>query len=941
MIRQNNRTAVRAFNAAVRFSGIIISSSANGSGNAILQLRAVGDNIVVLTCGDRGRNFLTGDGSGKFASLSTIRMILLNFYITHKFQIIRQSVREAGFFGNIFDDITAVQPHSPIDIGVAIAAYNFTGLIDRAGAGRSISAAADIVGTIVDFDRVGNTVLKGEIRIFNVWIFDAIGDGISTGWNGFTISTQMEHGFAICAICNTGSKAGSGTGSGRDLERILVVSPAFAAQLIRQINGAGCVLIHLKSNGIINVGSIFGIIVRNGTCRLVDGIVASGLGIIILFALFDRDCTSPIAQMNGFSSIGRTVRIFVPFEIELQTAAQLIAGTCEVIFKECQCDMPVTICVLHVTEIAGSNAIVGRLVNVTFKSGAVHTRGQIDQNGSVGRINGTLQNMGKIDLAHYLIVGSKLGRGLPDDTVHLVELCKIDKAVDGKASDGGIAISDFVIQRSHAVISLLRICHRHQRCHLRSVQRDFSHLAVHIAGDHGQGAGIFVHIAHDANGAGIHGVFLNVGCGAGGSRSIHGEQGNVGIGGIVLHLQRFALHGHSLGHGAIVDHDITGHCGIKRQITVKIHGIAAAGLFVVQRAAQLAVQRQHTGNLRDSALGDAGIVQAVGEEHHIPRAVGIAVPCTVAGIIMYGGAVGIVQLKVFLALLIAQLALGYGQQVVHPQAGQGGAGLAEPFVLVLRAVQRVGQTVHRVVMLRQAADQHFLVAGIGVVVHRGLDHRIDHHGLCSHRLLKQGHRVIIGVHFFYKLALFQTAHQLIGGGVAAVVVGVLEQITDQAAVLRVKAVVGVLVLFFPAGQLLHFLIAVVGVLMGHKDVLRLCGIGCNAGIIRIHAERIIIHAECIIKRHAVVRHGGVPVLRFTFLIAAHQLLFIAGSGVLVLHLAAQIFGRFGNAHAVQLPVHEQAGGKRQCQQQRSIASGALVVPTELFLIFFHNIPHDS
>ena len=37
---------------------------------------------------------------------------------------------------------------------------------------------------------------------------------------------------------------------------------------------------------------------------------------------------------------------------------------------------------------------------------------------------------------------------------------------------------------------------------------------------------------------------------------------------------------------------------------------------------------------------------------------------------------------------------------------------------------------------RQAADQHFLVAGIGVVVHRGLDHRIDHHGLCGHRLLK-------------------------------------------------------------------------------------------------------------------------------------------------------------------------------------------------------------
>ena len=425
-----------------------------------------------------------------------------------------------------------------------------------------------------------------------------------------------------------------------------------------------------------------------------------------------------------------------------------------------------------------------------------------------------------------------------------------------------------------------------------------------------------------------------MGRGVGGGRSIHGEQGNVGIGGIILHLQRLAFRGHSLGHGAIVNDDITGHCGIRRQITVKIHGIAAAGLFVVQRAAQLAVQRQHTGNLRDSALGDIGIFQAVGKEHHVPWAVVVAVVVAVAGVVAHGLAIGIVQLEVALALLIAQLALGYGQQVVGPVAAQRGAGLCQPFVLVLRAVQRVGQAVHRVVMLRQAADQHFLVAGISVVVHRGLGHRIDHHGLCGHRLLKQGHRVIIGVHFFYKLALFQTAHQLIGGGVAAVVVGVTEQTTNQAAVLRIKAVIGVLVLFFQAGQLPHFLIAVVGVLMGHKDVLRLCGIGCNAGIIRIHAE-------CIIKRRAVVRHGGVPVLRFAFLIAAHQLLFIAGSGVLVLQLAAQIFGRFGNAHAVQLPVHEQAGGKRQCQQQRSIASGALVVPTELFLIFFHNIPHDS
>ena len=246
------------------------------------------------------------------------------------------------------------------------------------------------------------------------------------------------------------------------------------------------------------------------------------------------------------------------------------------------------------------------------------------------------------------------------------EVIQCIQTFDG--GNGTCVIFNFVIRRSNAVIGLLRICHRHQRCHLRSIQRDFSHLAIHIAGDHGQGAEIFVHIAHDANGAGIHGVFLNVGRGVGGGRSIHGEQGNVGIGGIILHLQRLAFRGHSLGHGAIVNDDITGHCGIRRQITVKIHGIAAAGLFVVQRAAQLAVQRQHAGNLRDRALGDIGIFQAVGKEHHVPWAVVVAVVVAVAGVVAHGLAVGIVQLEVALALLIAQLALGYGQQVVGPVA---------------------------------------------------------------------------------------------------------------------------------------------------------------------------------------------------------------------------------------------------------------------------------
>ena len=109
-------------------------------------------------------------------------------------------------------------------------------------------------------------------------------------------------------------------------------------------------------------------------------------------------------------------------------------------------------------------------------------------------------------------------------------------------------------------------------------------------------------------------------------------------------------------------------------------------------------------------------------------------------------------------------------------------------------------------------------------------------------------------------------------------------------------------LFLIAGQRFHFLIAVVGVLVGHKNVLRLrlCRMGSNVGLALLHT--IIRIREC-----AVVRLCGVPVLRFALLIAAHQHLLIALGGVLVLDLAALVVCRLGNAHAVQLLVNEQAG----------------------------------
>ena len=453
--------------------------------------------------------------------------------------------------------------------------------------------------------------------------------------------------------------------------------------------------------------------------------------------------------------------------------------------------------------------------------------------------------------------------------------------------------------------------------HIRDLVRTqghLGHLAVHVAGDHGQGAGIRVHIRHDAHGLGADGALLGLGLS---SHRLQRKQGNVRISRIIHDLRHVLFHRHRLGGDAVVEHDIAGH---KLDLCRRLQPL---------RPTQVAAQGLHTGALRHRGLRHIRVVQAVGQEHHIPRTVGVAIPCTVTGVVAHGGLVLIIQLEVALTLLVAQLAFCHSGQVIGPRTGEHNIRLCAPCLLVLHIRQRVGQAVHGVVVLRQAADQHFLIAGVGVVVHRSVQTAVVHNGLKGHGIVKHRkgfliHRHIVRVGFLHKFALFQTAHQLIFNGIAAVVVGVLEQVTDQAAILGVKAVIGVHMLFLVAGQRFHFLIAVVGVLVGHKNVLRLrlCRIGGNVGIALLHT--IICIKEC-----AVVRLCGVPVLRFALLIAAHQHLLVALGGVLVLDLAALVVCRLGNTHTVQLPVDEQAGEQRQCQQQCHIPPRCLVFPAEL------------
>ena len=505
---------------------------------------------------------------------------------------------------------------------------------------------------------------------------------------------------------------------------------------------------------------------------------------------------------------------------------------------------------------------------------------------------------------------------------------------------------------------LLHGSQRDQAGELRDVHLHGVHLAVHVAGDHGEGVGSLVHVRHDAQRLGDGGALFGAG------RVCRGVQrGQDRVAGVRIAFQRqcfdlrFIFRCDSLGDSGVVEHDIAGPDAAEGRCTVRkakviggigkalfvrhlliaqgngvlLRGGDALGVHQVAGGAQVAAQGQHTGALRDGRLRDARVVQAVGKEHHVPAAVGVAVPLAVAGVVADGHAVVGVQFKVFLALLVAQLALRHGEQVFRPQAGKGGVGLGQPFGFVFYIGQRVGQAVHSVVMLLQAAGQHFLIAVVGVVVDGCLDHRAHDYGLRGHRCLKRRHSRVGRVQLLHQLAVFQAAHQFIIGGVAAVVVDVLKLFADQAAVLGVKAVVAMDVLLLETGQSLHFLIAVVGVLMRHIDVLRF-------GRKQRNAVVFCVHAKALVKRSAVIE-GGVPVLGLAFLITADQHFGVAVRRVRVLLLVALVLRGGRNAIAVQLPVHEQRRNHGQHKQQRRVAPQCFPLQTEPFPIISHNVFH--
>ena len=188
-----------------------------------------------------------------------------------------------------------------------------------------------------------------------------------------------------------------------------------------------------------------------------------------------------------------------------------------------------------------------------------------------------------------------------------------------------------------------------------------------------------------------------------------------------------------------------------------------------------------------------GVVQDEGGKHGAPVAVGVAVPCAVAGIALDGLAV--LQHNVILcALLIAQLSLGNGNDVLPPVAGQlhilyG----ALPDLRSLHIGGGVGEAGKGVGMLLQSAD-----GGVG-----------DRGGNLALFQIAGQNQLALG--------LLQTAGQLTGGLVArsgVLVVLVLLQAADQRGGLGVASVgvVVTLALLLTADQLAPLEgVAVVGV----------------------------------------------------------------------------------------------------------------------------------
>ena len=446
--------------------------------------------------------------------------------------------------------------------------------------------------------------------------------------------------------------------------------------------------------------------------------------------------------------------------------------------------------------------------------------------------------------------------------------------------------------------------HRDDTGHVGHGSGHLGHLAVHVAGDHGQGPGVGVHGGHDAHRLGGHGAGVHLRLG---SRELGG-----GVGVLVQVQQGDAIgalvHGHLLGGEGVVDDDIAGPCG------------GAVGVGEPLGAAQVTVQGHHARTLGHHRLGHTRKVQAVGQEHHVPGTVGVAVPGTIAGVAAQHLLVLHIQLEVLVALLVVQLGLCHGEQVLGPVAVQGHVGRGLPFLGSLHVGLGIGQALHGVVVLRDGAHQLLGVAGVGVV----MQHRLVRGGLG--RLRGQVHHGAAGRHFLiggvgllHQFAFVQAAHQLILGGVAAVVVDMLELAADERTVL-VKAVVGVLVLFLIAGQHPVLLVAGIGVLMGHPDGLRL-------GLHRLFQLFRLFRAVGGHRIGAAVRRGDGR-FRLALLVTAGEHFFVAGRRVLVLLVAAVVVGSHGDAHPMELPVDEQGGEQGQHQHQGHIAPGLYMLPAE-------------
>ena len=128
--------------------------------------------------------------------------------------------------------------------------------------------------------------------------------------------------------------------------------------------------------------------------------------------------------------------------------------------------------------------------------------------------------------------------------------------------------------------------------------------------------------------------------------------------------------------------------------------------------------------MRDDILRYACIMLAEGDKHHIPAPVRVAVPITVACVVMglrQGLTQRLVHRKVFGALGVAKLSLCDFRHGIAPEAAHALA-LLVPVCRGLNICGYVRQTFRRVGMLRDGAGQHPLVAvcGMGVGCRRGL-----------------------------------------------------------------------------------------------------------------------------------------------------------------------------------------------------------------------------